>query len=193
MRKLSRWTSKEASNVYWLILWGCSNKDAVDLLKDVLPNRSVDAIGYMCTEMRKFISESYGYKMTIPSLEYTKKLARAGSKIEPIKEIKDLKPDDLTKVKFTPGVHKEKPLSVAHKINFEQLPEGIANVKNNSDIPKDITEQLKLPFKQQIEEGKKIANIVLRKKELSLEEVLKIAKNADAKKVEWNGYVIKFK
>lgn len=206
MRKQVKWKPEEASTVWWLVLWGLSNKETTELAKEFLTERSPTAINAQATEIRKFITE-VEYKVTpeIPATNATRKIVRLASQIPPIKAIADLKPDDLTKIKFIYAKHFQQPKpKKSVSPNFEQRPDDyvVPVVARLSDPIKPIgiidttnlfTGEPKLhvatntPVKLK---DKNDFNKVF--KQIGLEEVLEISKKHGARKVYWNGYTIKF-
>lgn len=207
MRKISKWTPEEASVLYWLIVWGLPSKEAVDLATPLIKTRSVDALVTMSSEIRKQISIMKGFKYSVPVGGSIPNLVRAASKIQPPKEIADLRPKDLTQVRFVPvNGHGEltKPISKPSP-KFEQRPEDytspeLTNSPLNSPSTVDVEKIIKNNPPRQLSQttepsiAQKLADKItpLIKQELSLEEILILAKKHGAKKVQWRDYIIKF-
>lgn len=224
MRKITTWKPEEASVLYWLVLWGCSNNEVVELTKDILKDRSLHSIKDYVVLVRKYISIDKGLDVTIPPNKTSVKVIKEASFIQPIKQIADLKPLALNNVLFKAAGHNiGKKKNVLKTPNFEQQPEGYVKPLPEVDYEKDmndeediydavrnkikaeqkngtfnygLTDKTKESLKNTRSNGfaEAINSLILPKqqKELPLEEILAIAKNAGAKKVEWNGYTIKF-
>lgn len=212
------WSPEEASTIYWLVFWGYSNKEVLELAKDVLSNRSPDGIQGYTTDARKYVSELRGFNVFPKASPRAKELFKRGSKISPVKEIETMRPEDLSKVEFKAAMtHIVKPgKKVANPIKYEQvdsnpkrsIEEKLAQIKS-LEIPRDspntilgdpIAEKDKVICGKDLVDapipiGKEFAiNVAFQEKpkEPTLEEVLKAAKIAGATKVCYKDYVIKF-
>lgn len=122
MRKLVAWTPKEASILYWLILWGLDHKSTYELATPLIPTRSPDAVRTMSSDIRRRLTDMKGLPIGADIHESLKRLVREASKIEPIQEIASLKPENLNDVKFIPINIKArlKKKHVKTPVNFEQ-------------------------------------------------------------------------
>lgn len=202
MRKMDKWTPAEASNIYWLVLWGYHNKDIIELTKDILKDRSMDAINGYTSEIRRYLSKLKGLPITHPITKIVSTTTKAASKIPPIKYIEDMRPTDTDKVEFIPTLNRNKPKSVGGNKpspNFEQRPEDyVPPVK----LPIPSEEEMKVKTLEQRGVENKPSGVSIDRifskvskedKQPSLEEVLTVAKKLGASKVQWRDYIIKFK
>jgi hypothetical protein len=177
MRKMERWTAEEASTIYWLALWGCTNKDIRELAAPIITTRSIPAIEQMTIEIKKHLTIIKKLPHDFKKPKFPIEVFRKASKIPPVHEIKDLQPKDLSEVVFIPTIGKSHSSPAKHvSPKFEQRPEG---------YQKQTTALLNGIDKSQF--------LIQPQKTLSLAEVLQTAKEAGAKKVVWGDYVIKFR
>lgn len=178
-QKQKAWGAEEISHLFHLVNWGYDNKMTATIAAEFIQDRTVDGLHGRISDIRKYISNQKGYKVSNYTLSgRTEKLFKIAGSYPPADVLLKHKPN--TKWDFIPMVVRK-----ADRTGTKVKPEPIATAAQDPEKPAYTNVENPNPLPQQaLQPAAKVEPDII--------DVMRLAKELGATEVEYKGVKIKY-